>query len=117
MKTDITMTGFARTVIIDAKYYHETLVASRQNALPKIISKHLYQLHTYLSIWENDHPNGPHPEGILLYPTVQDHVELNLKIHGYPIRVVTVNLDQPWSKIGKELTGIIRPFKNVNFNG
>ena len=46
---------------------------------------------------------------MLLYPTVQDHVDLKLEIHGYPVRVATVNLDQVWSKIGNELALAIRP--------
>ena len=109
METDITLIGPHRTLIIDAKYYHHTLVAKREDAIPKVISGHLYQLHAYLSVWATHHPGNPKPEGMLLYPTVQDHVDLKLEIHGYPVRVATVSLDQAWPKIHKELARVVQP--------
>ncbi len=109
MITDITLRGPDRVLIIDAKYYHHLLVARREDAAPKVISGHLYQLHAYLSAWATHYPDGPIPEGMLLYPTVQDHVNLKLEIHGFPVRVASVNLDQAWPKIAAQLTSLIEP--------
>jgi 5-methylcytosine-specific restriction enzyme subunit McrC len=109
MVTDITLRGPKRVLIIDAKYYQQTLVAPREAAVHKIISGHLYQLNAYLGAWAAQYPTGPRPEGMLLYPTVQDHVDLKLELNGYPLRVATVNLDQEWGRIGEELSGLILP--------
>lgn len=112
MVTDITLRGPHRTLIIDAKYYHQTLVARREDAAPKVISSHMYQLHAYLSAWSAHYPSGPSPEGMLLYPTVQDPVDLKLEVHGYPVRVATVNLNQAWPKIATQLESLIRPLQS-----
>jgi len=103
MFTDITMRGPNRVLIIDAKYYHDALIARHEDATKKIISSHLYQLYAYLSTWHHDHPGGPSPEGMLLYPTVCDPMDINLKIHGFPVRVVTIDLAQPWQDIADDL--------------
>ena len=116
MITDITLRGPQRVLIIDAKYYRETLLARRESATPKIISGHLYQLHAYLAAWAAHYPSGPKPEGMLLYPTVQDPVDLKLEIHGYPVRVATVNLNQAWPKIAAELASLILPIHETGAN-
>lgn len=108
MFTDITLNGPNRTVIIDAKYYHDALIARREDATRKIISGHLYQLHAYLSTWRHDHPSGPMPEGMLLYPTVCDPVDIRVEIHGFPVRVVTIDLAQPWQSIAGDLARLVK---------
>jgi len=69
-------------------------------------SWHLYQLFAYLKNqevvcgWENC-------EGILLYPTVNRELDLCYKIQGHPVRIVTVNLDQDWQGIEKQMLRIV----------
>jgi 5-methylcytosine-specific restriction enzyme subunit McrC len=106
MLTDITMRGPNRVLIVDAKYYHEALISRHENATKKIISNHLYQLHAYLTAWHHDHPNGPRPEGILLYPTVCDPVDINVLIYGFRFRVVTIDLAQQWQDIATDLHAV-----------
>jgi len=106
MKTDITMRGPGRTLIIEAKYYHDVLTSRHEEATKKIISGHLYQLHAYLTAWRHWHPDGPLPEGILLYPTVCDPVDINVRIHGFPVRVVTLDLAKKWPAIEVNLNNI-----------
>ncbi len=107
MNTDITMSGPNRTLIIDAKYYHDVLIARREDATRKIISGHLYQLHAYLTTWRHYHQDGPPPEGMLLYPTVHESVDINVLIHGFRVRVVTINLQQHWPQIHCDLARLL----------
>jgi 5-methylcytosine-specific restriction enzyme subunit McrC len=107
MLTDITLRGPNRVLIIDAKYYNETLTAHHDEATKKIISGHLYQLFSYLSAWRHSNSNGPLPDGMLLYPTVCDSVDINVRIHGFRIRVATINLAQRWQDIAADLSRII----------
>jgi len=108
MFTDITMRGPERVLIIDAKYYHDALIARHEDATKKIISRNLYQLHAYLTTWQHDHPSGPRPEGMLIYPTVCDSVDLNVRICGFPVRVVTLNLAQQWPAIAIDLGRLVQ---------
>jgi 5-methylcytosine-specific restriction enzyme subunit McrC len=108
MFTDITMRGPKRVLIIDAKYYHDALIARHEDATKKVISGNLYQLHAYLTTWQHDHPDGPHPEGMLIYPTVCDSVDINVRIFGFPVRVVTLNLAQQWPAIATDLGRLLK---------
>ncbi len=46
-------------------------------------------------------------EGILLYPAVGEKVDFKAKIDGHPVRVCTVNLDQDWRLIRKDLLALV----------
>lgn len=104
MNTDVTLRSKSRTVILDAKFYRETLSTFRQNE--KIWSSNLYQLFSYLKNADTeDHPGLP--EGILLYPTVQADLDLRFNLSGHDIRVSTVNLNDNWRSIHKRLLSIV----------
>jgi 5-methylcytosine-specific restriction enzyme subunit McrC len=100
METDVTLEaeGFKR--IIDCKFYKETMV-SRYEQL-KIRSGHLYQLGAYLRNasamegWEN-------VQGQLLYPAIDQNLDLNFKINAFEIKVTSVDLDQHWEVIEEKL--------------
>lgn len=46
-------------------------------------------------------------EGILLYPAVSHSFDHVFEIAGHSIRVVSVDLDQPWPEIHKRLLDVI----------
>ena len=69
MQTDISIKLGDRKLIIDAKYYTETL--QKYYDSKKIHSQHLYQLFAYLKNQEN-----PQAEGILIYPTTKKSLGL-----------------------------------------
>jgi 5-methylcytosine-specific restriction enzyme subunit McrC len=46
-------------------------------------------------------------EGILLYPTVGKSLDLQYRIQGHSIRVVTVDLDSDWREIHERLIGLL----------
>ena len=105
MKTDIRLENADTQIIIDTKYYSETLQTHHEKA--SIRSGHLYQLFSYL---KNAEPLGPEyadAEGILLYPAVGEKLSFNAQIQGHMVRVCTVNLDQPWQQIRSDLLEVV----------
>lgn len=101
MQTDISIKlPSNRKIIIDAKYYSETLQHFYDSE--KIHSRNLYQMFAYLK----NQPNQQ-AEGILLYPTVQKSLSLTYTYEEHRIRVETLNLNQPWTEIKRDLLLIL----------
>ena len=105
MRTDIHLKSADRCVIIDTKYYSETLQTRYDKK--KLRSKHLYQMFAYLKNSERLGPEYEYSEGILLYPAVGEKVDFKAKIDGHPVRVCTVNLDQDWRLLRKDLLALV----------
>jgi 5-methylcytosine-specific restriction enzyme subunit McrC len=101
MQTDISIKLGDRKLIIDTKYYVETL--QKYYNAEKIHSQHLYQLFAYLKNQEN-----PQAEGILIYPTTEKSLSLNYTYEGHKIRIETLNLNQHWQGIRADLLGILK---------
>jgi 5-methylcytosine-specific restriction enzyme subunit McrC len=104
MHTDVTLRSNNRTIVIDTKYYPEALV--EHHSQKRIRSDHLYQLYAYL---KNCKSQVRLPEGILLYPTTTQVLDLSFVIGGNKLRVKTLQLDQPWQKIHAELCSLLIP--------
>ena len=100
MQTDISIKINDRKLIIDAKYYNETL--QKYYDSEKIHSQHLYQLFAYLKNQEDKLA-----EGILIYPTIQKSLSLAYTHEGHTIRIETMNLNQDWRGVKADLLGII----------
>lgn len=112
MITDILVDWPDRCLIIDTKFYAQTMQIYRETE--KVYSAHLYQLCNYLRHIEARGPRYRHCEGMLLYPTVTDEYDFGFEDHGHPIRVKTVNLSQPWKMIHKDLLAIAEsPMQSV----
>ena len=108
MHTDITLRSKNRIVIIDTKYYPEALVKN-QFGDKKIRSDHLYQLYSYLKNVKSQSTHQSTAQGILLYPTVSQSLDLAFIIGGHCVQVRTIQLDQPWQQIHKELCALLSP--------
>jgi 5-methylcytosine-specific restriction enzyme subunit McrC len=98
LQTDISVLINNRKVIIDTKYYRETL--STHYDKQTIHAEHLYQMLSYLF---NSTEDGTTIEGILLYPTVGKSVNSSYTILGMPVRIQTLDLARPWNEIHDEL--------------
>jgi 5-methylcytosine-specific restriction enzyme subunit McrC len=107
MKFDILLRSRRRTIIIDTKYYPKAL-ASRFGK-STIRPQHLFQLFSYLNNYKRICNANSALEGLLLYPTVNEELRLNYVIHGFPIRVITLNLNQPFDRISSDLLGMVSP--------
>ncbi|NVO84292.1 5-methylcytosine restriction system specificity protein McrC [Hymenobacter terrestris] len=108
MKTDVSLTANDRKLIIDCKYYKEAL--KKHYDKEKLISSHLYQLYAYVQ--HARLPNDARPiEGLLLYPVVTVAFQHSYALKGtsHHLRVATINLDQPWQDVERNLLGLLAP--------
>jgi 5-methylcytosine-specific restriction enzyme subunit McrC len=105
METDISIRDKNRTIIIDTKYYTKTL----QNYYDKesIHSANLYQLFAYLKNLEVKGGQDAQAEGMLLYPTVKQDLDLTYDMQGHKMHINTVDLSQEWTEIRDKLLSII----------
>ncbi|WP_457586653.1 5-methylcytosine restriction system specificity protein McrC [Ensifer canadensis] len=109
METDISLSSSERTIVIDAKYYKETLTG-RPGSPKKVRSAHLYQLFTYLHHASYRYP-GTQVDGALIYPAVGTSIAADYQIAGHRMRVVAIDLDRDWREIHQDLLGVPkRPF-------
>jgi len=104
MVTDISLLAAHRNIIIDTKYYKQALV--RHYDKQKIISSHLYQLFSYLKNHPASAVDSP-VEGILLYPVVEQELDLTYQLQGHKISIKTINLAQPWPNIKADLLQLL----------
>lgn len=104
MRTDISLTGKDRTLIIDTKYYAQALTVS-QYGKEVIHSSNLYQLTTYLDHKQKELPHKP--EGMLLYPANGKKLRLKYEIKGNLLSICTVDLSQQWEEIENELLALV----------
>ncbi|WP_117170204.1 5-methylcytosine restriction system specificity protein McrC [Paraliobacillus sediminis] len=103
MKTDISLTLDDRKIIIDTKFYKDGLAAHWSKETVR--SAHLYQLFAYLN---NDaYYSGQKAMGMLLYPEVQKSIDLSYHMHGFHVKICTVDLAQNWRKIHERLLEIV----------
>lgn len=99
MQTDVSININNRCLVIDTKYYTQTLQLHYNTE--KLHSSHLYQLYSYLK----NHPTAQ--EGILVYPVVEREISEVYEQAGQKIRVETLNLAQPWEQIAARLESIV----------
>ncbi len=104
MEADVILEAPSRRIIMDAKYYREALGGRKGN---KLRSGHLYQLLAYLRNRESTEAPGPKHEGILLYPTVDSQVEIDVYLEGFSIQARSIDLGQDWHKIKDDMLAVI----------
>lgn len=105
MQTDITLENNESKIIIDAKFYKETLKSNYSSQ--KISSANLYQLFSYLLNQQTLEPKTSTATGILIYPTVEQEYNLKFNYSGHKIFIKTVDLNENWRDIEKRLKSII----------
>jgi 5-methylcytosine-specific restriction enzyme subunit McrC len=105
MQTDITLENDWTKIVIDAKFYKDTLKTNY--SAEKIHSANLYQLFSYLIHQREKDEKTLTATGILLYPTIEQEYDLHFKFQSHSILVKTVNLNDNWRNIEKRLKEII----------
>lgn len=105
MITDISIEREHSKVLIEAKYYKETLIKHYDSE--KIHSGNLFQLFGYLKNLETKGEVNKNCTGILLYPTVEKDVSLNYFMHGHKIMIRTINLNKDWKTIHSDLIELL----------
>lgn len=105
MQTDISLAREGQTIIVETKCYAKALQQRNEGAL-KLISGHLYQLLTYLThhAWST----GSAPLGVLLYAGLGTGQPLHYELGGYMVLVRSLDLDQPWKLIHRDLLALAK---------
>ena len=96
MQTDIILRSSlaGRTIVIDTKFT-SLLVAGHyrdQHREKRLNIEHLYQMYAYLRSQEDGDSRNTSAEGLLLHPSVGEHIDEAVRIQGHLIRFATVNL-------------------------
>ncbi|WP_273327794.1 5-methylcytosine-specific restriction endonuclease system specificity protein McrC [Vallitalea guaymasensis] len=105
MRTDVVVENIKENnqLIIDTKYYAQTLVASNWSNIEKVRTSHLYQLFAYVN---NSTFDGV-VSGMLLYPTIEEELNVKYSISGKSMIISTLNLNSEWKDIEMRLLSFI----------
>ena len=104
MQTDIVLSDAKRKIVIDTKYYTEALQSGRYRQT--VHSANLYQMYAYLRNMQAANPDL-NTEGMLLYPVAASAPTLEYELDGFRVRVRSLNLDQPWEEIHRDLLALV----------
>lgn len=104
MQADVILEAPDRRIIMDAKYYREAL-GGRYGG--KLHSDNLYQLLAYLRNREATESSGPKHEGILLYPTVDAPLTVDVCLEGFSVQARSIDLAQEWSNIHNRMLALV----------
>ena len=104
MTADVILESPGRRIILDTKYYRDTLAYRHGSGSGKLHSGNLYQLLAYLRNRQATRPAGAKHDGILLYPQVGDKpLRADIRLEGFRIQARTVDLNQDWRAIHAEM--------------
>ena len=103
MQTDLVLQKGNKTLIVDAKFYSENMVARFAGGAAKHKSANLYQIFTYINNWKKQPDEVV--AGMLLYAktTALNQPNHTYHIQGNPIFVVSLDLQQDFSGIKEDL--------------
>jgi 5-methylcytosine-specific restriction enzyme subunit McrC len=99
MRTDVTLTSSSRRIVVETKFYAKQFQSHYDTK--KVRSAHLYQLLTYLA--QMRATGDTTPAGCLLYARAGTDRRLRYRIDGHDITVASLDLNQPWRQIHKDL--------------
>lgn len=106
MQTDILLSSGERTLIIDTKYYGRSM--QKQFDKHTIHSQNLYQIHTYVTEYDEDHKGNV--DGMLLYAKTQEDIVPDGQLKhkdGNTIYFRTLDLNTDFDSIKERLDSFI----------
>lgn len=95
MRSDIVLQTGQKQLIVDAKYYKNSLQVRNVGDAKKLISPNLYQIYTYI----NNSKFDGEKLGMLIYPVVDIEFDFVYSVQGKKIYVKTLNLNMKWENI------------------
>lgn len=110
MQTDLVLQKYKKTLIVDAKFYSENMIARFEGGAAKQKSGNLYQIFTYINNWKKEPDETV--AGMLLYAKT---TALNQPNHAYQIKgnkilVVSLDLQQNFRGIKEDLLAYANQF-------
>lgn len=106
MRTDVTLRRGNSTLIIDAKYYGQSMQVGRWGK-ETVHSNNLYQMLTYTKNADVDGDGSV--RGLLLYARTEafGQPDLDVVIQGNRIGAQTLDLNQPWNHLRSQLDDVV----------
>lgn len=106
MRTDVTLRHGGNTLIIDAKYYRQSMQTGAWGK-STIHSANLYQILAYVK--NEDTRRDGSVSGLLLYArtNADEQPDLDVVVQGNRIAARTVDLNEPWEHLRDQLEGIV----------
>lgn len=106
MFADLILTGPAKVLVIDAKFYRSVLTDSRFGK-PTLRSGHLYQIHAYVTNIAPEHP-GKSVAGMLIYAKTENESvpDTTIFVNGHELSVVTLDLTGDFAAIAARLDAV-----------
>lgn len=106
METDTTLISDRQVIVVETKFVPEVMLEHRGKE--RLRSGHLYQLFAYLqNLSAKPALRGRELSGILLYPKTTRDLDLRYLLHGHRVRVYTLDLDEHWREIERELLTLL----------
>ena len=106
LETDTSIFKNDEIIIIETKYVTkplETTYYSGQNK--KVNQDHFRQLYSYLV--NSHHKYSSKPSGVLLYAQTEEPFDFSFNVHGYDMRVVSLDLSAKQQEIENSLLGLV----------
>lgn len=110
MFTDIVLEDEQKIIIIDTKFYSNTLSKRSDFESVSFNSPNLYQIFAYMQHIPN--PVKKDVGGILLYPDVGNSINATYSWKDQNITFKTIDLDQEWTGIKNELLKLVNLLKS-----
>ena len=105
MNTDVSLHNESRCILIECKWAGEIFQYS--HGIKSLRSQHLYQLYAYI----RNHPRSKMKpkvvEGLLLYPQVDEPVDVAVSLDGHSVHVRTLDLQCDWPQVKGQLMTLI----------
>ena len=114
MQSDIMLSYMEKILIIDTKYYEKTM--QMQYDRRTVHSGNLYQIFTYVKNKEAELSNTQHEvSGMILYAQTDEELFpcSEYRMSGNRISVRTLNLNQDFSEIKKQLNQIVKLYLDI----
>ncbi len=90
MRTDTLLETTDRRIVVETKFT-DALKPNQYGAV-KLARNHVFQLYAYVQSQHDRDPLAATAEGVLLYPTVNEHLDESVIIQGHNYRFLTVDL-------------------------
>ncbi|WJY64024.1 5-methylcytosine-specific restriction enzyme subunit McrC [Corynebacterium atrinae] len=106
MYTDVTLRNGQHTLIIDAKFYSQSMQMGRWNKAT-VHSSHLYQMLSYVKNSDVDRDGSV--SGLVLYARTDavQQPDLDITVQGNRIGAQTLDLNRPWEHLATQLEHVL----------
>lgn len=105
MRTDTVLETTERRIIVETKFA-DALKPGHHGSV-KLSRNHIFQLYAYVHSQSGHDVLGTTAEGVLLYPTVAQHLDEAVVMQGHHYRFMTVDLAGAASDIRRRLMGVV----------